>query len=122
MSAHSPTPWTLIPHREDRDDIWFEIQGADGVPVTLGRGVLTSEDAKHIVRCVNAHEALVEALIECRHVAAAMMRFVADQNNPNDGFADYMHRQGVKDGFGKRVEDVLASVGVDFAYAKGSDV
>lgn len=57
---HSPTPWTSC------DDVIYDILDADGRGVAEcrnGMGQLTAPgNPKHIVRCVNAHDALVEAL------------------------------------------------------------
>ena len=70
MNKHTPTPWSLslsdnaTPHimhgnhqgYEDREHLvcWM--------PAEITRQYNSLENAKHIVRCVNSHEALVEAL------------------------------------------------------------
>ena len=71
---HSPTPWTL---GEDWERDWSEDKYADLAIHSQGGYVLdlrvdhheltvdgkpSKEDMEHIVRCVNAHEELVEAL------------------------------------------------------------
>lgn len=57
MSAHTPTPW----FHETRRTL-ARIQGTAAPGERLVASGVSPEDAEHIVRCVNAHDELVEAL------------------------------------------------------------
>lgn len=61
MSAHTPLPWRVTEEWRDK------IEGADGTVVSqrdLESVGLSSADAALVVRCVNAHAVLVDALRE----------------------------------------------------------
>ena len=55
MTKHTPTPWTI-----DKKFNIPSIRNEERIVVALNR--LKDEDAKHIVKCVNMHDELVEAL------------------------------------------------------------
>lgn len=85
---HTPTPWSVKPTSLWTDTPW-RIEGADGFSACLvyGDGALnkgtTVANAAHIVKCVNAHDALVQRLQElvniCTHPNAKKsdMRMIA---------------------------------------------
>ena len=56
MNAHTPTPWAL--HR-DAMRIIGNAGPAHGIAVA---NTFDADDAAHIVRCVNSHDALIAAL------------------------------------------------------------
>jgi hypothetical protein len=70
MSEHTPTPW-----RVEYDDNGFFFIDAPGRPspyiaATGGEGMANAENAAFIVKAVNSHDALVDALKSCAAVCA----------------------------------------------------
>jgi hypothetical protein len=60
-TKHTPTPWKVM----RRDSGWDIKAGSREVAVVFSRGDdVQQANAAHIVRCVNSHEALVQALVE----------------------------------------------------------
>ena len=74
---HTPTPWTFVVHSNGMHSI---VQDDSGYPVAIANmgnvGKIDKERARpnaaHIVKCVNAHEELVAALIQLREYAHLM--------------------------------------------------
>ncbi len=67
-TQHTPTPWAL---RFDDDGVSICSLTADGKPdyyiaKECGGYALQTNDLQHAIRCVNAHDELVEALREAR--------------------------------------------------------
>ena len=67
MSKHTPTPWRVSQEMYGIDNM--RVEGVEAQregyvePVAnCGYGAGCAENAAHIVKCVNAHDALVEAL------------------------------------------------------------
>ncbi len=64
VTKHSPTPWSWNVGRPERYDlIWITDATGKRVLTMYGPDKLP-KDMKHITRCVNAHDALVEAIGE----------------------------------------------------------
>lgn len=62
MSAiHTSTPWSVNQWSTDETRLYFGVRGDAGLGCTF-RGADAEANAAHIVRCVNNHDALVEAL------------------------------------------------------------
>lgn len=64
MNAHTPTPWQITgvdgyARRFVSDSKGNQVAFCAPIQPTIERGLA---DAAHIVRCVNSHDALVEAL------------------------------------------------------------
>lgn len=83
-AKHSPTPWKVV---TDRMGTFVEAPslmiGSLQAPSTVARVDYGSpltypENAAHIVRCVNAHDALVAALETC---IDGLLHFVDDDGN-----------------------------------------
>jgi hypothetical protein len=77
MSKHSPTPWSI---EKCDDGITYAIRSATGVvamdaPDDQDPPIV--EDAEFIVRAVNAHDALVEAIV----VAEDALRGIVDAHH-----------------------------------------
>jgi|SRR5882724_488584 len=107
MGEHTPTPWAYRPYRHD-DWGWIRATiKVDGVyPIAaIARGYSRDSfdehrrngtdpykaNAAHIVKCVNAHEELVNLLGEC--------------------LRDYSHRNFTDcNGMSARISDVLAAL------------
>jgi hypothetical protein len=66
MSTHTPTPWTTHRHAEGVDligpDLGFTIGEIFADPAANAEA-----NAAHIVKCVNAHDELVAALMALRN-------------------------------------------------------
>jgi hypothetical protein len=64
-TQHTPTPWTLNTQDEEYCLPINKIFGADNLDVAETNGATLDEmeaNAQHIVKCVNLHDKLVEAL------------------------------------------------------------
>ncbi len=60
--THTPTPWTIAPSSNPHNGTdWRDVR-AHGEFGEMYLGEALEQDAAHIVRCVNSHDALVEAL------------------------------------------------------------
>lgn len=55
--SHTPTPWRV--ERPDNERV--VIRGSNDYPIEVALGSREVSDWEHIVRCVNSHDALVEA-------------------------------------------------------------
>ena len=62
-AAHTPTPWRTL---DAENGLLITASDADATPIAemicKGEGCPEEADAAYIVRCVNAHQALVDAL------------------------------------------------------------
>lgn len=80
-ALHSPLPWHVA------SGVWDGIEAADGTGIAMWNGVEaitpTSADEAFIVRCVNSHQALVNALKD----AAACLDRYADVSTDDEGVA-----------------------------------
>ncbi len=70
--SHTPTPWHLTEHSngfaiKSQDTLIANIQYDHETPLTA-----TVDNAAHIVRCVNVHNQLVDALKTAGNVLAAL--------------------------------------------------
>lgn len=89
---HTPTPWKVVPHIGTRlPDKIFMIVGAsevvcgdDGicVPDNMNDRSFVEDEANmhHIVKCVNMHDELVEALEEVKEYLEGFLRTGNDQH------------------------------------------
>ena len=57
--SHSKLPWTYEPQPYTQDAIWA---GTKLIANVIGDSAETEANAAHIVKCVNLHDELVEAL------------------------------------------------------------
>jgi len=66
---HTPTPWKIIDYVNAISEPSVRIEGANGDTVADDEPYypqpITPENAAHIVKCVNMHDELVEALKKC---------------------------------------------------------
>ena len=63
MEKHTPAPWYVSSDRlENVFSVRSDVDRIDGVGKFVAPHVWGQANAAHIVRCVNAHEALVRAL------------------------------------------------------------
>lgn len=74
MKKHTPTPWQVGGHNKCTvyDKFGQRIANSfEGVPVVEKSDGTCAANAEFIVRCVNSHEALVQALMDTqRHLAS----------------------------------------------------
>ena len=78
--THTPTPWTV----GIKYDTFVEITNGSKTIATVGEANIYPQieaDANHIVRCVNTHDALVEALRALR----ASIEEYRETGKPNFG-------------------------------------
>lgn len=74
-----PTPWKVVMDGEDVARI-TDADGESVIETDLGAYPPYIEDAAHIVKCVNTHEALVGMLTAC---IRQIDEFVSEDNNGN---------------------------------------
>lgn len=73
-ATHTPTPWTLDVRRNGVTYVLLDSLGNEIAEILL------RDDAKFIVRAVNAHEVMLEALKEARSVAQCSPEALATIN------------------------------------------
>ncbi len=108
MPEHSPLPWThegVYSISDANDKTLF--CSTDYYPWCSDNDA----DWPFIVRAVNSHQMLIDALRECREALAASMRVinaaVNDKADIIDCFVDEMEAAGVKNGVGVRADAAI---------------
>jgi hypothetical protein len=67
----------------------------------------TEANAQFIVRAVNNFDALLRGAKEMREAAAACFRVIASVPNLIQELEKELHRVGISDGFGERIQEVI---------------
>lgn len=87
-AQHTPGPWSFKPYKRAGAMGWLIYAGPSEYCVAK---VPEKVDAKHIVRCVNSHDALLAALEVCGNNYHAAAYDAGDKGHPNVPWSDCPH-------------------------------
>lgn len=115
MAKHSPLPWRI----EKRGHSTTFVYDATGKALASVDG----DDTEFIVRAVNAHADMVEALEEMLEACAACFR-VINEHCASDDMEKEFERSSIMPGFGVRAQQAIAKAkgaGAEPDYAADFD-